>query len=813
MNERARPKVAVIGAGMGGLCAARALARQGDLDVTVYEAAERPGGVLHTSQAEGFVREHAANGFLPVRDGEGALDLCRELGVEVADAAPAARKRWIYRHGKLCALPASPREFVTTDLLSFRGKLAALAEPFRRRGKQGDESVLAFAERRLGKEVAEAIVAPFVTGVFAGNAEELSIEAGFPALKALEERGGLVVGQVKNMLGRRQEARKAGAAERKPRQRGGLRLAAPVGGVQALVDALARDLGDALVTGKTLTGLGPGPTLMFADGTEHKVDAVVLATPAHVSARLLAGSAAELADALAAFPYAPVAIVYLGARRADITHPLDGFGFLVARGEDLRMLGTVFESVLWPERAPAGLVLLRCMFGGARDPGVMDLEDRALVEIARRDLDRALGDFARVEPVHTHVVRWPQAIAQYTLGHGERVARAETLARPLGITLAGSAYHGVAVNRLVSDARRVVAAVLAQVGRAAAVLLAVLLVACAGGRTGAGDSEASGRVQENLSPATNPEQGARERDQPMTRTAPGEDRTGEVAVTVTWPHAPAELRRPEGRNPCGAWRHAPVSVDTLGGVHQAVVRLRGAGDAAQALSRDPDARTREPGAGEAPGPEDAEDPGDAESAKDAEDANDAEDASDAEAAKGAEDAKDTDEAGATPAEIAVRACRLEPRVVVLAGRSPELVIRNQDEARHRITVAPASPSPSSQSSPPSGPPSSSVDRSGERWLPLIGSEVTLALNEPGVWKLMIAVDPGEPAYAIVPGPDPVALTDARGAVRFGHVPPGAYEVEVWHAPARARDAPWQARQPVAVLAGETTSVTISLNAP
>src|SRR5262249_4438352 len=154
----------------------------------------RPGGVIGTSRVDGFVREHAASSFLG-GPAHGALALCRELGVAVDKASPAAKRRWIYLDGALRALPGSPVALARSDLLTWRGKLALMKEPFapgRRAGE--DESVHAFAARRLGAEAARAIVAPFVTGVYAADAHDVSLEAGFPRLAALDEAGGLVRG-------------------------------------------------------------------------------------------------------------------------------------------------------------------------------------------------------------------------------------------------------------------------------------------------------------------------------------------------------------------------------------------------------------------------------------------------------------------------------------------------------------------------------------------------------------------------------------------------------------------------------------------
>jgi protoporphyrinogen/coproporphyrinogen III oxidase len=437
-------KVVVVGGGVAGLTAAVRLVQAG-VDVRVLEGGA-PGGVLQTRTAAGFVHELAANGFLAHADGAGAL--CAELGVPLVGAAKAARKRWIYIDGALRQLPTSPLGLVRTDLLTWRGKVDLLREPFRPArdvDSAGDESVHAFAARRFGPEAARAVVAPFVTGVFAADAHDISLAAGFPRMAAMDRGGGIV----RSMLA---------AMRRRPRgtKAVGRGLSAPKAGMAALVDALAKTLGTRLVRlpARAVTAAVGGVVVESAAGAE-RADAAVLATPAVTAAALVEASVPELAPRLREIHRAPAAIVFLGFDAAAVKGAtVDGFGFLCAQGEDLRVLGVVFESTVWPGRAPAGTVLLRCIFGGARDPRAAALPEAELVAHARADLAKALGLTAA--PVHVSVARWPEGIAQYPVGHRDRVATLDSLAGQHRLVLAGADYHGIGINDVVADARRVV---------------------------------------------------------------------------------------------------------------------------------------------------------------------------------------------------------------------------------------------------------------------------------------------------------------------------------------------------------------------
>ena len=440
-------RVAVIGGGIGGLAAAHALVSAG-FDAHVLEAGSRAGGVVGTSNVDGYVREHAASSFLggPSR---GALAMCKALGVAVDRASPRAKRRWIYIDGKLRALPENAVDFVRSDLLTWRGKLALFKEPFAAARRAGeDESVHELAARRLGPEAARAIVAPFVTGIFAADSHDISLEAGFPKLAELDASGGIMRGMARQAL-----KKLLARATRKVTTRTEGGMWAPHDGVGALVDALAAMLGSRVHLNVPVRALAPAPKGVLVNG--ERWDAAVLAVPAAAGASLVVDAMPELASRLRMFERAPVAIVYLGMPSSAFAKTGDGFGFLVARGEDLRVLGVVFESIVWPDRAPEGHVLLRCIFGGGRDPDAASLPDSELISLARRDVKIALG--ADVEPTHASVIKWEHGIAQYAVGHRDHVKAAVAAGRSQRIALAGADYRGAGVNDLCADADVVVA--------------------------------------------------------------------------------------------------------------------------------------------------------------------------------------------------------------------------------------------------------------------------------------------------------------------------------------------------------------------
>jgi oxygen-dependent protoporphyrinogen oxidase len=456
--------VLVAGGGLSGLAAAWRLLAAG-LDVELVEGAERLGGTLGSEVVDGFVFERGPSGFQD--NVPETLDLAREVGLEIrlCASSPGARKRYLLRGGRLRAL--GPATIFFSGLLPLRARLRLLLEPFCSGPRPGesDESVAAFGRRRLGAAATAAFLDPVVTGVYAGDVERISVVSGFPRLARLEREHGSIV---RGLLRARRE-RTAGGGGAAGGGAAGWRRAAPAlwtfqGGLEELVGALAARLGARARVGASLERIewrrdGGGFRVVLVGAREIASRALVLAVPAPRAAALVregleGHGGGQLAAALASIPYAPVAVVCLGYRRADVAHALDGFGFLAARAEGLRALGAIWVSSLFPAHAPEGAVSLRVLVGGAHDPEAAALPPAALEEIALRELTPLLG--LRGAPVASRVYRYPLGIPQYEVGHAERVARIEGERRRFpGLFLTGNAYRGVGMNDCVRDGARV----------------------------------------------------------------------------------------------------------------------------------------------------------------------------------------------------------------------------------------------------------------------------------------------------------------------------------------------------------------------
>ncbi|MDD5262738.1 MAG: protoporphyrinogen oxidase [Methylacidiphilales bacterium] len=436
--------VAVIGAGITGLTVAHALKKSG-LAVSIFEAARTPGGVIRTNRTDGFLLESGPNSILA--GGKPWEDLIDSLQLqnEVAAANASAKKRFIAKAGQLISLPSSPIGIFSSPFLSASGKLRFLKEPFvaKKTGDE-DESLADFARRRFGREALDYLFNPFVRGIYAGRPEDLSVRHAFPMLAEAEKSGGSVTaGMLKKVFW------KSG----KPWTR--KKMVSFNNGMEVLPQRLAHVMGDSLKLETRVASLareGNRWRVGLESGAEPALfDSVVVTVPAHALPGLrIQDVPQQRLESLGRIPYASVRIRHLGFRRKDVAHPLDGFGFLVPEREGKIVLGVIFSSTLFPDRAPPDHVLLTVFAGGAGKPEVMDWGCEKLHDTVLTELRDYLGDLGR--PVLENEVIVRNAIPQIIPGYGDFIRvmeECETLAS--GLFFGGNFRGGVSVLNCVEN--------------------------------------------------------------------------------------------------------------------------------------------------------------------------------------------------------------------------------------------------------------------------------------------------------------------------------------------------------------------------
>jgi oxygen-dependent protoporphyrinogen oxidase len=470
--------VVVIGGGIAGLSTAFALQEQahlagGALACTIVEARKRLGGVIGTERVEDFVIEAGPDSLLTQKPW--GLDLCRTLGLSERLIGTNDRQRKIYilwggrlqplPEGLVLIAPTRLGPLLRSRILSWPGKMRMGLEYFLPpRPPNGDESLAQFVRRRLGREALDKIAEPLLAGIYAGAADDLSLLATFPGLRELERTHG---GLIRGALAQRRAMRRAASAGGPPRPS---MFVAPRGGMGEIIEALSRRLQRAsLRLGRTVRRVVPhgnggtrahGYAVHLDDATTLQADAIVCATPAHVTATLVEAFHPMLADALRAIPYTSSATVSLAYRRSAVSHPLDGFGFLVGRREGLRITAATWTSTKFARRAPAEHVLIRSFLGGAGREELLKLDDEALIRLVGEELGVILGTTAA--PILARVYCWERANPQYLVGHLERVEAIERLLVPYpGLFLTGSAYRGVGVPDCIHQAAQTAEHVLA----------------------------------------------------------------------------------------------------------------------------------------------------------------------------------------------------------------------------------------------------------------------------------------------------------------------------------------------------------------
>jgi len=430
----------IIGAGISGLCSAWFLQQRGHR-VTLLESREVVGGNIRTLHRDGYLIEQGPNSTLNSRPALGTL--FQGIGLTPLEANASAKKRYVLRDNTLHPLPMGPGDFIRTPLFKAAGKWRLLLEPFIGRSRQ-EESVAEFVRRRLGQEFLDWAIDPFVSGVYAGDPQQLSVRAATAKVYALEAQyGSLIRGALAKMLFHRHR-NGAGPAGH---------MISFDGGMQVLTDRLADKLAGHIHTATKVDSLHRTDQQWTATAGERQwsADEVVLALPAKTCAQLLGEQLPELPGLLAQISYPGVATVSLGFKKSQVRHPLDGFGFLIPRLTGVETLGMLFPSSVFPDRAPPDHCLLTAFIGGAKNPGIGDLDDAEIVARVRRDIAPLLG--IEGDPTLTSVSRWQAAIPQYNLGHLQRLSQIDALLATLpGLHTRANWRDGVSVADCVQNA-------------------------------------------------------------------------------------------------------------------------------------------------------------------------------------------------------------------------------------------------------------------------------------------------------------------------------------------------------------------------
>jgi oxygen-dependent protoporphyrinogen oxidase len=437
----------VVGGGISGLVCAYALHKAG-IDAQLVEASPRPGGVIRSKRRDGFLLELGPQSFSATAP---LLELCRELGIDgqLVQAPPRA-PRFVLIEGALRRVPFSPQAFFTSSLFSVATKWSILRDLFgTSRPPEQDETVGAFVRRKFTAELLEKLVGPFVSGIYAGDPEQLSLRGAFPELHEAEKSvGSLIRGRMR-----------AAKAKKGPRERPTLLSFRE--GNETLVRALAAHLGLAIRCGVTVTEIrrraGGTPEKfevhLNAGGHEEITEAgqLILATPTNVATKLLSSLDDSFERILGGIAYARVAIISLGYRKFDVGHTLEGFGFLVPRSAGLDTLGSVWNSSLFPNRAPDGHVLLTSFVGGAANPHAAARSSPELISLVHREIAPVVH--LRQAPIFSNVEIYERAIPQYNLGHTDRLTTlGALLPKYPGLWLTGNYLRGPAIGACVEQA-------------------------------------------------------------------------------------------------------------------------------------------------------------------------------------------------------------------------------------------------------------------------------------------------------------------------------------------------------------------------
>ena len=453
--------VAIIGGGISGLATAYHLAKEG-IPSTIIDEQRRLGGVIRTDIVNGCVLEAGPDSFLAMKPW--ALDLIRELGLagEVISSNDHRRVTYVVRRGRLVPLPeglvlmAPTRALpiLSSHLLSWPTKILMGLEWLRRpRGSLPERTVAEFIGSHYGKEAVNYLAEPLLAGVYGGDPAQLSANAVLPRFVEMESRYGSIT--------------RGALASRQKEQNPAPLFQSLKGGLGAIVDTLSQSVRPhAGVAFHEVTSIGrrDGRYLVLMPGAWLDTSHVVLACPAHRAGAILRALDGELAALLDSIPYTSSMTVGLIYDRAELRHPLDGFGFLVPRPERRGVVACTWVNTKFDHRAPGDRAVLRCFLGGSGEAGSLSQDDETIVDGVLDELRRLMG--IRARPLGWRIARWPASMAQYTLGHARRVDEiAARLKRHPGIHLAGNAYYGIGIPDCVRMGKEVAARIAAELSQ------------------------------------------------------------------------------------------------------------------------------------------------------------------------------------------------------------------------------------------------------------------------------------------------------------------------------------------------------------
>jgi len=454
-------KIVIIGGGISGLATAYSLEerakREGkSVSITLLEKKNQIGGNILTERVGDFLIEGGPDCFLSEKPW--AIQLCERLGMgeSLLRTNDEYRKTYIYWKGRLRELPEGimlmiPTRFIPllkSNLFSLAGKFRMGMELFiPKRKSGGDESLSEFVRRRLGQEIVERVAEPLVAGVHAENPDTMSIKSRFPRFVQMEEEYGSLI---KGMLTKRR--RMLNSENGKPKWTMFMTLK---NGLDELPLTIVKALKmTTIITNKEVSEINKvsGYKIYLKNGDTIDADVVIFATPSYETGRLLRVLNSSISDQLITIPYVSTATISLAYKKDSISHPMNGFGFLVPRVENRRIMGASWVSRKFSYRTPDDSILIRCFIGGSRNEELVSLDDKDMLKMIKEELKDIMGISA--EPILTRIYRWEKAMPQYTIGHDERVSRIEeSILKYPDIFVTGSAYRGGGISECIKNAQ------------------------------------------------------------------------------------------------------------------------------------------------------------------------------------------------------------------------------------------------------------------------------------------------------------------------------------------------------------------------